>query len=314
MVWHLLLIGLLSLPCLAKVFDIRSFGAVGDGRTPNTRAIQGAIAAAHAFVAAGGGPSTVLVTAGVYVTGSVALLSGVTLNVTPSGTLFASSDKAEYPQTSTSAGSWAVVLANDAVGVGVVGGGKIAGDIAPYISAWDERNIEYIPRGWAGCQGTSTSDCRPKLLMFISCRDVVVHNITLDGSPFWTFHLLNSSRVFVSRLTSLGDPRWPNNDGLDVDSSQHVLVEDSRIDVADDGFCVKSTAGMQDTVNVTGRRLSIRSRSSAIKIGSATQVGVRDLLFEDVYIWDSNVSFPRLPPTRSRKSSTSCRQNPHRGG
>lgn len=95
-------------------------------------------------------------------------------------------------------------------------------------------------------------------------------------------------RVTVSHMRALGDARFPNNDGIDIDSSQHVLVQDSHIDVADDGVCVKSTAGMQDTYNITVRRVRVRSRSNAIKFGSTTPTDIHDLLFEDVTVWDSN--------------------------
>jgi len=66
------------------------------------------------------------------------------------------------------------------------------------------------------------------------------------------------------------------------------VLENSSIDTADDGICIKSTLGMQDTFNVTVRHVSVRSRSSAVKFGSTTPTDIHDLVFDDLYIWDSN--------------------------
>ena len=66
----------------------------------------------------------------------------------------------------------------------------------------------------------------------------------------------------VNELQVHGDPRFPNNDGIDIDSSQHVVVTNSAIDTADDGVCIKSTRGMQDTAHIMVVNTTIRSRSS----------------------------------------------------
>ena len=67
-----------------------------------------------------------------------------------------------------------------------------------------------------------------------------------------------------------------------------MLVERADIDTADDGVCVKGTTGNAHVVNVTVRASRVRSRSSAVKFGSACGVAMRNLLFEDLHIRDSN--------------------------
>ena len=272
----------------AADFDVRRYGGVGDGRAMNTGAFARAVAAAHASFAATGAVASVVVADGVYVTGCVALLSGVHLRVEASGTLLASNDPAQYPQDRTSAGSWGVVTADGASDIGIVGGGTLDGNFSAYIGAWDAANVEFVAKGWAGCAGNTTNDCRPMLVKLVNSSRVVITDVTLTGSPFWTAHLLNCSGVLVERVTQRGDPRFPNNDGIDIDSSQHVLVRDSTFDTADDGVCIKSTPGCMDTYNVTVRNVSVSSRSNAIKFGSATPVDIHDLLFEDIVVHDSN--------------------------
>ena len=284
----LLLLPLLAARVSAADFDVRAFGGVGDGRTMNTAPFRAAVAAAHASWAATGAAASVVVAEGVYVTGCVALLSGVHLRVDAGATLLASNDASQFPA-GGGAGSWGVVFAEGARDVGVFGGGTLDGNWSAYVGAWDARNVEYVPRGWDGaCAGNSTSDCRPMLAKFVGCSDVTVADVALVGSPFWTLHLLNCSTVAVRNVTQRGDERFPNNDGIDIDSSQHVLVSDSTFDTADDGVCIKSTPGCLDTFNVTVRNVTVRSRSSAVKIGSATPVDIHDLLFEDVRVHDSN--------------------------
>ena len=284
----LLLLRLLAWARASADFDVREYGGVGDGRAMNTGAFARAVAAAHASYAATGAVASVVVADGVYVTGCVELLSGVFLRVEASGTLLATNDPAEYPQDRTSAGSWGVVVSEGARDIGIVGGGTLDGNFSAYIGAYDAANVEFVAKGWPGCAGNTTNDCRPMLVKLTGSSNVVVADVTLRGSPFWTLHLLNCSGVLVERVTQLGDPRFPNNDGVDVDSSQHVLVRDSTFDTADDGVCIKSTQGCMDTFNVTVRNVSVSSRSSAIKFGSATPVDIHDLLFEDIVVRDSN--------------------------
>ena len=71
-------------------------------------------------------------------------------------------------------------------------------------------------------------------------------------------------------------------------SCSDVVVSDSSFNVADDGVCIKSTVGMQPTSNIVVRRSRVRSRSSAMKFGSTTPVDMHNVLFEDIFIWDSN--------------------------
>lgn len=293
-VWPTQSIGSVSEEAVSPgVFDARAYGARGDSKTDNTIAIRKAIAAAHTSYGASGKsrPTQVVLTDGTYVSGQVELLDGVHLNITEGTVLRATDDLRSFPFSHQSArvGIWGVVFANHSRNVGLVGGGTVDGDFAKYVKGFDEANVEFVPKGWPGCLPTNdTSACRPKLVYFDSSVDVVVDSVTLIGSAFWTFHLQNCSRVAITNMHVIGDPRFPNNDGIDIDSSQHVSVSDSSIDTADDGVCIKSTRGAQDTAFITVRNTKIRSRSSAIKFGSTTPTDIHDILFDDILIHDSN--------------------------
>lgn len=282
---HLFSLSLSSTPVIATspgVFDVTSYGGVGDGTTLNTKAFQSAVAAAHSYYITTGNTGTVLVPSpGTFFSGQIVLLGGVTLSITTGATLLASPSASDYP---TDQSKWAFLYSNAANHIEVSGGGQVDGNYQHYIGGWVEANDEFIPTGWAGCSG----ECRPRLAMFVDSVGVVVHDVTFKGSPDWTFHLLNATYVHVYNWTQRGDERWPNNDGIDLDSCNHVLVEDSDIDTADDGVCLKGSALNGTSINVTVRNTRIRSRSSAVKFGSNCPILFQNHTYENLYIHDSN--------------------------
>jgi hypothetical protein len=270
------------------VFDVRDFGAVNDGALHNnSAAINAAVAAASAFYAARGGAAqgTVLVAGGgVYLSGRVELLSGVVLSVAAGTVLKASADVKDYPDKPVEGRVWAFLYSNGAADIDVAGGGVVDGNVEAWIGGFNATNDEFVPLGWPDCSG----ECRPRLAMLTSSTRVALHNVTFRGSPDWTTHLLNCTHVHVYDFAALGDQRWPNNDGIDVDSSSHVLIERSFISVGDDGVCIKGSTPGVEVFNVTVRNCTISSRSSAVKFGSNNPVPTHSLLFEDLLIADSN--------------------------
>ena len=268
-------------------FLARSYGARSDGVTLNTAALARAVAAAAAAAAtAGGAPQRVQLSAGpegaVFFSGQVELRSSVTLCIDAGVTLLASSNASDFPRDES---AWAFLFAQGVSNIGVGGGGVVDGNLARWIGGFDEGFDQYIPLKWPGCSG----ECRPRLVIFKDATDIDVANVTFTGSPDWTFQLLNCSRVYVRDWKQHGDERWPNNDGVDIDSSSDVLVERSSIDTADDGVCIKgSTFPLGRVHNVTVRDSTVRSRSSAIKFGSNTGIPMTELLFERITIVDSN--------------------------
>jgi len=271
------------------VFSVLDFGGVGDGVTLNTHAFAAAVTAAHAYYLASGAPGTVLAPAAaasahaaapaVYFSGQIVLLSGVTLSVSAGARLLASANVSDYPKS-----AWAFVWCRGARDVAITGGGVVDGNFGAWIDGYDPATVQLVPRSWPGCSG----ECRPRLVQLIDTVGVTVSGVAFVGSPDWTFHLLNCSQVWVHNWTQFGDARWPNNDGIDIDSCSHVLLENSTIDTADDGVCIKGSAPNGSSVNVTVRNVRVRSRSSAVKYGSNCPIPMSGHLFEDITVVDSN--------------------------
>lgn len=267
-----------------RIFVANDYGAKGDRATLNTTPIQKAIDTA---ADAGG---VVTLNPGIYLTGSLFLKSGVTLDLAEGVTLIGSEKLVDYPMLATRiAGiemSWPAALINvrDQQHVTITGKGTVDGD-GPiwWKSYWDLR-ATYEPKGlrWA-----SDYDARrPRLILFQNSSDVELGGgILLKRSGFWTVQILYSHDVHVDGVTIRNNEggKGPSTDGIDIDSSRKVLVEHADIDVNDDALCLKAgrdSDGLRvnrPTEDIVIRDSIVRRGAAAITIGSETSGGFRNI-------------------------------------
>ena len=132
------------------------------------------------------------------------------------------------------------------------------------------------------------SECRPSVIGIASSRYTKVHGINIIDPIYWTIHIVNSSHVDVQETDIKGDWDIYNTDGIDIDSSSNVTIKHCTIDTADDAICIKSTLDNIETKWVRVTDCYLRSRSSAIKIGSETLSNISQISFENIQIHDSN--------------------------
>ncbi|KAK6147622.1 hypothetical protein DH2020_018534 [Rehmannia glutinosa] len=136
---------------------------------------------------------------------------------------------------------------------------------------------------------------RGPLVQIMWSSDIVISNITLRDSPFWTLHPYDCKNVTLKNLTILAPVfHAPNTDGIDPDSCQDMVIEDCYISVGDDGVAIKSgwdqygTAYGRSSKNILIRNLVVRSNVSAgISIGSEMSGGVSNITVENVHVWNS---------------------------
>jgi len=274
-----------------RTVDATAYGARGDGRTLATRAIQAAIDAA----ARSGGRVTLA--PGIYLTGALFVRSGVTLEVGRGVTLLGSRDLADYPVMPTRVAGietpWPAALVNiyRAHGARIVGEGTIDGDGKVWWDAYRTLRAQYDPRGlrWA-----ADYDCRrPRLIQVFDSADARVGDgLMLRRSGFWTVHICYSRNVTVSGITIRNneDGRGPSTDGVDIDSSSHVLVERADIACNDDALCLKAgrdADGLRvarPSTNVTIRDSTIRDAAAGVTFGSETSGGFRDITVERLHV------------------------------
>jgi polygalacturonase len=265
-------------------FLANDYGAKGDGSTLDTASIQKTIDAA---AKAGG---TVTLKPGNYLTGSLFLKSGTTLEIGEGVTLTGSQKLDDYPMLPTRiAGiemTWPSALINvrDQHHVTITGRGTIDGD-GPiwWKSYWDLR-AAYEPKGlrWA-----SDYDARrPRLILLQSSSDIRLGGgLLLKRSGFWTVQVLYSEHVTVDGVIIRNNEggKGPSTDGIDIDSSRKVLVEHADIDVNDDALCLKAgrdSDGLRvnrPTTDIVLRDSIIRRGAAAVTIGSETSGGFRNI-------------------------------------
>ncbi len=299
----LLLFGLLTqAACIEKgssVFDVREFGAAGDGKTLDTPAINKAIQACNQ---SGGG--TVLFTHGEYVTGTFVLLSNVTLKLEAGAVIKASTNLADYKlksefkieNRSGISGEGArlgLIVATEAENIAIIGQGAIDGRGTYFMTTdsihnpkdWDPALVregkkflstKSIP--WDGPLEPSMAwDDRPGILIFLSdCKNVLIRDVTLRDSHNWTLHITKSEDVVISGINILNNPMIPNNDGINI-SVKNARISDCYVNAGDDAIAANNCE------NLTVVNCTLISRSSAIRLYQSTYC-----TFSNMVIRDSN--------------------------
>ncbi len=208
------------------LFNVRDYGALGDGQALATPGLQAAI---DACSRAGGG--TVHVPAGHYVTGPLTLRSDITLHVGAGATLLASEDVSDYP---VIRGRWEGV--EQEVYAPLIGGSGLCNVALTGRGTIDGRGACW----WRRQREHSLRHPRPRLISFDRSANLLIEGLTLTNSPSWTIHPVRCENVTIDSVTIANPADSPNTDGIDPDSCRHVRITNCHIDVGDDCIAIKS--------------------------------------------------------------------------
>ena len=255
---------------LPKVsLNVRDFGATGDGTTKDTGAIQQAIDRCSVL---GGGE--IIVPAGTYLTGAIALRGRTLLRLDKEATIMGTPDFADYPVTQVRwEGKWipgrtALIYALDADHTGIVGPGKIVGNPA----------LGGRPRIDAPLR-------HPALIETINCNHLRFEDFSTSYHLMWSLHTTCGEDIVIKNLTirSTGG----NGDGIDIDSCKRVKIDSCDIATGDDCISLKSGRGaegyaqLNTTEDVTITNCTFAdSIFACIGIGSETSGGIRNVHIE----------------------------------
>jgi polygalacturonase len=270
-----------------RLFDIRHYGAAGDGRRLDTAAINKAI---QACAAKGGG--TVYVPPGRYLTGTVVLRSHVSLQIEAGATLLGSEEPGDYlliddPWDKTAQTIAPLIYADEAENITLTGRGTIDGQG----QAWWKRHWLANPRrGMAGpatpaerAEAGKVEHGRPRLIRLIHCRDVVIEKLNLRNAGMWTVNPLFCEKVRVDGVTIENPVPSPNTDGINPESCRNVQIINCRIDVGDDCVTLKSglgAAGRQmgrPDEDITIANCVMLRGHGGVTVGSEMSGGVRNV-------------------------------------
>lgn len=224
---------------LGKQYVLTDHGILDDGKV-YTKEIQGLIDRA---AKEGGG--VIVVPAGTYLTGAIYFRQGVNLYVAKGGTLKGSDDISDYDILDTRIEGEscpyfsALINADGLDGFTMCGPGTIDGN---GLRAWKSFWLRWT---WNPA-GTNKDEQRPRLVYISNCKNVVVADLNLQNSHYWTNHLYRCDHVkyLDCRIFSPAAPvKAPSTDALDIDVCSDVLVKGCYMEVDDDAVCLKGGKG-----------------------------------------------------------------------
>lgn len=101
-----------------------------------------------------------------------------------------------------------------------------------------------------------------------------------------SLHVIRCENTTIHDVLIYGDFNTPNTDGIDIEDSNNTLITRCHIDTGDDAICPKTYTG--PLINLTATDSWIRTKSSAIKLGSASRFDFKGLVFDNITIVDSH--------------------------
>jgi len=265
---------------LSQDCNILDFGAVPDGITINSSRIQAAIDATYEK---GGG--RVVVPPGRFLTGSIVLKSNVELHLLRDAYLVGSTDPKHYLKLNR----WkALVLADHQSNISITGHGEINGQGRPlalhidslfYAGEIDSADYNFVDK-------RPSHFIRPQLIEFVNCTKIKVRNVTLRDAACWVQTYDQCTDVTLDSLYINSDAYW-NNDGIDIQDCRDVRITNCFVNSADDGICLKSQSASHSCENIYIAHCTVRSSASAIKFGTVSHGGFKNVHIEHIKVYDT---------------------------
>lgn len=281
-----------------KVFKAEDYGVKADGKTINTKPLQASIDAAHE---AGGG--VVTLPQGTTVSGALFLKSNVELRLDEGVVLRAVHDDAEFPDKWTRVAGiemdWPAALINiyEQENVRITGEGVIDGNGSYWWKRFNDMRKPYEEKGLRWAVDYDAKRVRP--VVVYKSKDVLLKGFTVKRAGFWTITFTYSDRIHADGITirnNIGG-HGPSTDGINTDSSSHVLIENCDVDCNDDNFCIKAgrdSDGLRvnrPAENIVIRNCRTGSGHGLFTLGSETSGGMNHIEVYGLKAKETNIGF-----------------------
>lgn len=294
-----------------SIHNVKDFGAKGDGLTKDTKAIQDALNS----ISKEGYGTLYFPSDGVYLTGSLNLTSNLIVNIESNATIRGSMDGIDWPLLDAG-----VIWPQFGHGSDCEPGTESCRLMHQALFfAWNEKNITFSGAGtidananfdtwWKCADDLSLSPCdnysRPHLLMLSNTVDVQLSGIRFQNCPDWCLHFTSCVNVHIDSVTVLSPIESPNTDGIDIDCSKNILIENSYFSVGDDAIAIKSGIDYFGRLyNQPSRDIIYRNnvieQGHGISIGSETSGSIFNVTFENISMKGTKRG-PRIKSCRGR--------------
>ena len=281
------------------IYDVRNYGAVGDGKILNTAAIQKAI---DDCASKNGG--TVHLEDGTYMTGSIILRNNVNLHIEQNAVLLGSPNCEDYPEKKNlkhvisenlpRTRNAAMIFAEECENISITGMGKIDCNGTNFVK---EKQGE-----WTGWQFERiNAPTPPRVVFFTGCRNIKIEDITMLNQPSgWSYWIHDCDYVVFDKCKILADVRYPNNDGIHINSSRNVTVSNCDIVTGDDCIVVRANnRSLEENKvceKVTVTNCNLTSYSGGIRIGWLNDGVIKNCTFSNLVMTDTVIGISIVLP------------------
>jgi polygalacturonase len=260
-----------------SIYNVKDFGAIGDGNTLETNALQKAI---EECSVSGG---TVYFPPGKYLTGSLELKSNVDIHISVGAIILGSTNISDYKEFIPQMKSYndaflkhSIFYAEKAENISIRGEGTIDGQGSAFKVTTREKPERYKNR--------------PYVIRFVECKNVRIENVTMQNSAMWMQQYLACEDLFIRGIRVYNHANQ-NNDMMDIDGCKNVIISDCIGDTDDDGITLKSTS-FAITENVVITNCVISSHCNAIKLGTESHGGFRNITISNIVVKPSKDKEP----------------------
>ena len=293
--------------------SITEFGAVADGHTMNTKAINDAIS-----TCAKQGGGTVVIPSGMWLTGPIRFESNIELRIEAGALVFFTPKFEEYPMPAKGARVTSPISGNKLTNIAITGTGVFNGNGRYWRPVKKEKMTDRQWKELVASGGVVTPDgkmwwpsreamngeqylrnlrtetrrptpeqiagarefLRPTMVDFTDCKNVLIDGPTFTNTPGWVLHPSNCENLII-RNTNVVNNWWgQNTDAADIGGCKNVLFYRNVLDVGDDGICMKSGVNRDREFaleNIVIADCIVYHAHGGFVIGSNTDGGMRNI-------------------------------------